>query len=67
MALSARNQLSGTVKSVVLGSVMAEVVVEVDGWEIVSVITRGSVESMNIKAGDRVTVMIKASEVMLSK
>jgi len=31
MTLSARNQLRGTVKSVVLGSVMAEVVVDATG------------------------------------
>ena len=43
MALSARNQLPGTVKSVVLGTVMAEVVVDVAGHEVVSVITRHSV------------------------
>ena len=42
MRLSARNQLRGTIKSVKLGSVMAEVVVELpDGQQIVSAITRG--------------------------
>jgi molybdopterin-binding protein len=36
MKLSARNQLSGTVRSVELGAVMAEVIVDVDGQQIVS-------------------------------
>ena len=67
MALSARNQLPGTVKSVVLGAVMAEVVVDVAGHEVVSVITRGSAEALDIKAGDDLTVVIKATEVMLQK
>ena len=67
MALSARNQLPGTVKSVVLGSVMAEIVVDVSGHEVVSVITRGSAESLDIKAGDDLTVVIKATEVLLQK
>ncbi len=67
MALSARNQLKGTVKSVVLGAVMAEVVVDVGGHEVVSVITRHAVESLNIKAGDEVTAVIKATEVLLEK
>ena len=67
MALSARNQLPGTVKSVVLGSVMAEIVVDVSGHEVVSVITRGSAESLDIKAGDDITVVIKATEVLLQK
>ena len=44
MALSARNQLRGTVKSVKLGTVMAEVIVQVGENEIVSAITRGSGE-----------------------
>lgn len=67
MALSARNQLPGTVKSVVLGAVMAEIVVDVGGHEVVSVITRHSAESLDIKAGDNLTVVIKATAVMLEK
>lgn len=67
MALSARNQLPGTVKSVVLGAVMAEIVVDVGGHEMVSVITRHSAESLDIKAGDDLTVVIKATAVMLEK
>lgn len=67
MALSARNQLPGTVKSVVLGAVMAEIVVDVSGHEVVSVITRHSAETLDIKAGDDVTVVIKATEVLLQK
>jgi molybdopterin-binding protein len=67
VTLSARNQLTGTVKSVVLGSVMAEVVVDVSGHEVVSVITRRSVETMGIQAGDTVTAIIKATEVLLEK
>jgi molybdopterin-binding protein len=34
--LSARNQLKGTIKSVKLGQIMAEVVIEVAGLEVVS-------------------------------
>jgi len=67
MALSARNQLPGVVKSVVLGAVMAEIVVDVAGHEVVSVITRHSAESLDIKAGDNLTVVIKATAVMLEK
>lgn len=65
MTLSARNQLTGTVKSIVLGSVMAEVVVDIGGHEVVSVITRRSVENMGLQAGDTVTAIIKATEVLL--
>ncbi len=65
--LSARNQFKGKVKSIKLGNVMAEVVVTVGNLEFVSAITRGSVESLNIKEGDTVTVVIKATEVMVAK
>ncbi|GAC1437412.1 MAG: TOBE domain-containing protein [Ktedonobacteraceae bacterium] len=68
MNISARNQLKGTVKSVKLGAVMAEVVVELpDGQQIVSAITRGSIQALSIKEGDSVVAIIKSTEVMLGK
>jgi molybdopterin-binding protein len=66
MPISARNQLRGTVTSIKLGAVMAEVVVRVGENEIVSVITRQSVEDLGISEGDEVTAIIKSTEVMLS-
>jgi molybdopterin-binding protein len=65
--LSARNQLPAVVKSVKLGNVMAEVVMEVAGVEIVSAITRGSAEALNLQPGDRVKAIIKATEVIVDK
>jgi molybdopterin-binding protein len=65
--LSARNQFKGTVKSVKLGNVMAEVVVTVGSIEIVSAITRGSAEQLGLKVGDPVTAIIKSTEVMIGK
>ena len=65
--LSARNQLKGTIKSVKLGQVMAEVVIEVAGLEVVSLISKGSAEGMNLKEEDEATAVIKATEVMIEK
>lgn len=65
--LSARNQLPATVTSVKLGTVMAEVVMDVAGVEVVAAITRGSAESLNLQAGDRVRAVIKATEVLVDK
>jgi molybdopterin-binding protein len=65
--LSARNQFKGTVKSVKLGNVMAEVVIGVGDLEVVSAITRGSVDQMGIKVGDQVVAVIKSTEVMIEK
>ena len=68
LQFSARNQLNAKVKSVKLGSVMAEVVVELpDGQEIVSAITRTSAESLNLQQGDSVLAVIKSTEVMIGK
>jgi molybdopterin-binding protein len=61
-----REQL-GTVKSIKLGEVMAEVSVDVGGQEVVAAITRESVERLGIKEGDSVTAIIKATEVMLAR
>jgi len=65
--LSARNQLPGRIKSVKLGTVMAEVVVSAGGLEIVAAITRGSAESLGLKVGDEVKAVVKATEVMIDK
>jgi molybdopterin-binding protein len=67
MELSTRNQLRGTVKSVKTGTIMAEVVVDIGGQEVTSAVTRGSVEHLQLAEGDAVTVLIKATEVMLGK
>jgi molybdate transport system regulatory protein len=66
MNLSARNQIMGVVKSVKLGSVMAEVVVDIGGNEVVAAITRKSAESLKLQEGKPVTVIIKSTEVMLA-
>jgi molybdopterin-binding protein len=65
--LSARNQFKGTVKAVKLGNVAAEVVVTVGKLEFVSMITRGSADSLALKPGDAVTVVIKSTEVLIDK
>lgn len=67
MELSARNQLQGTVQSVQKDGIMAEVVVDVGGQRLVSVITRSSADRLGLAAGQRVTVVIKSTEVLIAK
>ena len=67
MELSARNQLKGKVTKITLANVMAEVHVQVGGNEIVSAITRGSVERLGLKVGDDVVAIVKSTEVMIGK
>jgi molybdopterin-binding protein len=65
--LSARNQFPGTIKSVKLGNVAAEVVIAVGNLEVVSMITRTSAEQMGLKAGDAVKAVIESTEVLVEK
>ena len=65
--LSARNQIPGQVTAVKLGAVAAEVVILAGGIEIVSAITRDSAERMKLAVGDKVTAVIKASDVIVAK
>ena len=65
--LSARNQFKGTIKSVKLGNVAAEVIVEVGSLEVVSMITRASAEQLGLKVGDQVRAIIKSTEVIIDK
>ncbi len=67
MELSARNQLKGKVKSVKTDGLTAEVIMDVGGNELVSTITKTSADKLALKAGDAVTVIIKASEVLVAK
>lgn len=46
---------------------MAHVVVKIGKNHIESVITRRSAEQLSLKKGDKVTVVIKSTEVMLQK
>jgi molybdopterin-binding protein len=54
------------VRSVKLGTIMSEVLVEVGDQQIVAAITRGSAESLGLQEGSEVMVIIKATEVMIA-
>lgn len=65
--ISARNVLKGKVKKVTHGSVNSEILVEIEkGVEVVSIITKGSAESLDLKEGKEVYAVIKASNVMIA-
>lgn len=68
MKLSARNHIKGTVEKVDEGAIMANVKIKIDTPDtITSVITKESVKDLNIKAGDKVVVIVKSTEVMIGK
>lgn len=68
MRLSTRNQLSGTITEVNLGSVMATVKVRLDGGEqiVTASITKEAAEDLGLATGVPTTVLVKSTEVMLA-
>jgi len=68
LKISARNRLKGVVKSVEKGDVIAKVKMEISApATITALISREAVEDLNIKTGDKVEAVIKATEVMVAK
>ena len=67
MRLSTRNQLSGTIAEINLGSVMATVKVTLDpgGQTVVSSITKEAVEELGLTVGQPATVLVKSTEVTI--
>lgn len=65
--LSARNQLRGRILGVRGDGIMAEVRLEIGGQELVSVITRSSVDRLKLRVGQEVLAVIKSTEVMIGK
>ncbi len=67
MRISARNQIKGTVVEVKKGATTAHVRVDIGNGQIVtSAITNEAVDELGIKANGHVTVVVKASDVMIA-
>jgi molybdopterin-binding protein len=67
MSTSIRNRLAGTVEKIISDKVVSEVVIRTAGGTVTSIITTGSVQRMNLKEGDNVFAIIKATEVSIEK
>jgi molybdopterin-binding protein len=46
---------------------MAEVRLDIDGQELVAVITRSSAQRLRLRVGDEVLAVIKSTEVMIGR
>ena len=66
MKISARNVLKGTVKQITPGAVNTEVVIDVNGTEVVSIITKSSAEKLGLAVGKEAYAVVKASNVMVA-
>jgi molybdopterin-binding protein len=67
MSTSIRNRLAGTIEKIVSDRVVSEVAIRTAAGNVTSIITTGSVERMNLKQGDNVFAIIKATEVSIEK
>ena len=68
LRISARNSLEGVVEEVEKGEVAAKVKIKIEVPTLVTaLISREAVEKLDIKVGDRVKAVIKATEVMIAK
>jgi molybdopterin-binding protein len=67
MSSSIRNRLAGTIEKIVSDKVVSEIVIRTAAGMVTSIITTGSVERMNLKEGDKVFAVTKATSVSIEK
>jgi molybdopterin-binding protein len=65
--LSARNRMTGTVRSVEVDGVMALVEIEAGPFLITAAVTRDSVEELGLVEGVEATATVKATSVMIER
>lgn len=67
MQISARNQIIGKIIDINLGSVNAQITLELkSGKQLVSIITLSSVDNLGLNLNDEVIALIKSSNVLIS-
>ncbi len=65
--ISARNILKAKVKRIVKGTVNAEVTLAIaPGVELIAIVTRASVDKLELKAGKEVFAVIKSNSIMIA-
>jgi molybdopterin-binding protein len=67
MSTSIHNRLPGKIEKIVSDKVVSEVLINTAAGPVTLIITTGSVQRMNLKEGDNVFAIIKATEVSVEK
>lgn len=67
IAISCRNNITGIIKKINPGVVNNEIVIDANATELVSVITKSSVERLKLVENMQVSALIKASNVIIMK
>lgn len=65
--VSGRNQIAGKVISVRMEGLLAQIVLQIDGGEITSIITADAARELGLKKGDPVAALIKSTDVMIER
>ena len=65
MKTSARNRLPGTITSIRIEGLMAQVDLQVGDNHVVALITAEAAQELGLKPGDRAVAMVKATSVMV--
>ena len=65
MKLSTRNRLPGTIVEIVKGEAAAKVSLQVGDDHVVALITTESAEELGLEVGQRVTALVKATDMMI--
>lgn len=63
--MSTRNRLPGTITEVAKGQAVAKVSLRVGDDHMVTLITRESADELGLEAGQEVTAIVKATDVMI--
>ena len=67
METSIRNRIPGTIMAIISDNVVSELILRTASGDVTAIITTGSVKRMNLKVGDKVFAIIKATEVSIEK
>jgi molybdate transport system regulatory protein len=68
LKISARNRLKGTVEKVEKGIITAKVKIKIDAPAVITaIVSKEAVEELDVKVGDSIEAVIKATEVMVAK
>ena len=67
MKMSTRNIITGKVTDITEGMVMAKVKADIGGQTMTAIVTVEALKELNVKVGDEIKMLIKATSVMLGK
>jgi molybdopterin-binding protein len=67
MQQSIRNEIPGTVTEIISDKVLSEIIVRTRIGDVSAIITTRSVQGMGLKVGDRVSALVKATNVSVRR